>query len=301
MTNLVLSSGHYLDIDAYASCLAYRELLHRLDVNAKATTTASTNASVPKLITDLPLRFDDYTPTERDSFVLLDVSDPKFFDKLVDHNRIVEVIDHHPGFEKYWAERLGDKAEIIKIGAVATQIYERFLQANKQDALTPELCKLLIAAIIDNTLNLKAGTTTPRDLTALEDLMSIGKVDKSWVNEYLEACEASILTDLEAAIKRDTKTFMSTSLPNKLGQVAVLNHELVLEQFDIIKNAFNGNDDWALSVLSLENGMGYFVTDSPVAKKKFETIFDKKFDGNILTLDKFMLRKELLHLTSGHI
>ena len=37
------------------------------------------------------------------------MSDPAYFDKVVDVEKVDEVIDHHPGFEQHWQDRIGDK------------------------------------------------------------------------------------------------------------------------------------------------------------------------------------------------
>ena len=69
-----------------------------------------------------PAAFADYPPTLDDEFVLVDVSDYHHFDPLVVLERVVEVIDHHPGYEHYWAQKLGSAADIRPIGAAATQV-----------------------------------------------------------------------------------------------------------------------------------------------------------------------------------
>jgi len=58
-----------------------------------------------------------------DEFVLVDVSDYQHFDPAVVLEQVVEVIDHHPGFENYWAQKLGSAADILPIGAAATLIF----------------------------------------------------------------------------------------------------------------------------------------------------------------------------------
>lgn len=50
---IVTSGRKYLDIDAYASMIAYRELLRVLGEDVVAVSTALLNQSVPKMIRDL--------------------------------------------------------------------------------------------------------------------------------------------------------------------------------------------------------------------------------------------------------
>jgi len=294
--HVITGGSRYVDIDVYASCIAYRELLNLLDVPAKAITSASLNESVSDLIKMIPLGFDSYTQTKEDKFIVLDVSNPDFFDEIVFHDKIIEIIDHHIGHEDYWHKRPEVKTQIEHIGSVATMIFEKFVSQHKKQYLSTNLCKLLVAAIIDNTLNLKAGITTDRDHLAFYELMQIGNLNDSWPKEYLESCESQILCNLKNAIQSDTKHIFIANVPNALGQLMVFNHEKVLAEQELIKQAFQNKDDWALNLISLRDGKSYLISDSILSRSKLELLFGKKFNGNILELDNFMLRKEIMAL-----
>ncbi len=102
---IITSGRKYLDIDAYASMIAYRELLKSLGENARAITTARFNQSVPKLVRDLEYNLETNAKIPASAeFIILDVSNPDFFDTFVEPEKIIEVIDHHTGFEGYWKE-----------------------------------------------------------------------------------------------------------------------------------------------------------------------------------------------------
>ena len=104
---IIITAGNkYIDIDAYASGIAYTKLLNAFGQKAIFASTATINGSVCKLITNLGFELTrNYTPQKEDNFILVDISNPDFFDKIVDKNRIIEIIDHHTGFEKYWTEK----------------------------------------------------------------------------------------------------------------------------------------------------------------------------------------------------
>lgn len=58
--NIITSGRKYLDIDAYAGIIAYRELQHALGNNqALAISTAPLNQSIPQIIPDLSYSLDD--------------------------------------------------------------------------------------------------------------------------------------------------------------------------------------------------------------------------------------------------
>lgn len=101
---VVTSGSKYIDIDAYASCLAYRDLLRLQGREAVAVSTATLNESITEHLLSLPSYLDTYSPSDDDQFIILDVSNPEFFDKIVRPNSIIEVIDHHAGFEHLWQD-----------------------------------------------------------------------------------------------------------------------------------------------------------------------------------------------------
>lgn len=262
---MILTSGKaYVDIDAYASCLAYRELLLAQGKQAVAVSNAPFAKSISKTIQKIPLEFDSYTITIGDQFIVLDVSDPTHIDSNITHKNIIELIDHRSGHEKFWQERIGDRATIIKIGAVATVVYEKYKAAN----ITPtkDICKLLVAAIVDNTLNSKARITTKRDTDALNSLMEIGGLTKQWIDDYLQECEQAILSDLVDAIKVDTKAFNDPQLPKKLGQIMIFDHKNLDGRSNEIAKAFEGCDNWAMNVIALKDGISYIHNPQGIRK-----------------------------------
>jgi len=299
---VITSGGTYVDIDIYASCIAYREFLAACGRKAFAVSSAPLTASVPEVITSIPLIFDNYKPSESDDFIILDVSDPAFFNKIVNHKNIIEIIDHHPGHEDFWRKRAkeaGVKVQIEPIGSVATIIYEKFVGSGLENKLTADLCKLLTAAIADNTLNLKASITNQRDITAYSNLLKLGGLDETWTRQYLENCEMSILGNLRNAIISDTKNMTLEKLPQKLGQLALYNHEKVLSRADTFREAFAGCDDWAVNIISLKEGRNYIFAENEKSKAKLEKLFGKSFEGAVMRLDKLYLRKEIVALAQS--
>ncbi len=295
MPNIVITSGRkYIDIDAYASMIAYRELLKVIDNNnVIASTTATLNQSVPPLILDLKYSLNESIDDGDDKYILLDVSNPDFFDEQVKPSKIIEIIDHHTGFEQHWDTYHNIKAQIEFIGSVCTLIYEKIIQSGHTEILDTDLCKLLIAGILDNTLNLKASITTDRDRSAYNELLRLGKVPEDFYKEYFSACEAEITKDFEKAIKDDLKIEKAGVLPEAIGQMIVLN----LDNFDYEKmnEFFAAYPEWMMNVILLEEGKSYIYFDGDGVKQRLEQLFDNKCGSdNLLILDKFLLRKQII-------
>jgi len=265
-------------------------------VEVRGVSTAKFNQSISPAITNINLSLDNFAQQQNQKFIILDVSNPEVFDGIVDRNSIIEIIDHHTGFEQYWKGQSNVTSQIEFIGSVCTMIFEKYQARNQLELLTPDLCKLLTAGILDNTLNLKASITTERDINACDSLLSIGNINKSWADEYFLSCQKSIEKNLPTSIKNDVKVeHISDLLPPVLGQLLVLNKDPILARKAEITATMNtyGNE-WIFNLISLSDGKSYIMASDKTTKQGLEKLLKTSFNEDILTLDKFMLRKEIM-------
>jgi len=293
---IITSVKTYIDIDAYAGIIAYRHLLSSLGKVVIGVSTAVINESISPIIKDIELSLDNFDEKGNQKFIVLDVSNPEMFDKIVDNKNIIEIIDHHTGFEQYWKEKNNITTQIEFIGSICTIIFEKYKSFNRLEILNSDICKLLIAGILDNTLNLKASITTERDINAYNSLLKIGYIDKSWGNEYFLSCQELIEQNLLLSIKNDLKIeYVNENLPEVFGQLLVLNKDSILEKKDEIIEIMNGySNEWIFNLISLSDGKSYIISNNEMTKQKIEKLFESNFHENILILDKFMLRKEII-------
>lgn len=293
---IVVTSGKkYIDIDAYASCVAYRDLLRFLGFGAVAVTSAVINESVTLSLQGLAVGFDDYIPVDGDEFVVLDLSNPEFLDGLVEEKRMVEIIDHHPGFEKYWEGRVR-KVQIEPVGAVATVIFERYREAGKLGEMGPEVAKLLMAAILDNTLNFGAKITTERGRTAHMELMKVAGEDEGFTERYFLECQNEIEKDLTTAIRNDTKVVKAEfEALEVMGQLLCWDGKKFLGREGEIRDVLDGmGRSWAMNLISLKDGRSYILVSDDEVVGEIRRLFGGVREGNVVILDRAWLRKELI-------
>jgi len=297
---IVTSGARYIDIDAYACCIAYAELLQKQGIAARAVSEAVINQSVPALIRNWPTNLEaKYQPSSEDTFILVDVSEPEYFETFVDTERIDEVIDHHPGLEDYWQERISEGAIIEQVGAACTQIFEKWERAGMLSEMSKESAGLLMCGILDNTLNFGAEITTDRDRHAYEELNKVAQLSEDWAAQYFEACESEVVADLPQAVKDDTKTmrkFKSFDKPLAVGQLAVWSApELAVGSFDTLKSALEEDQPfWFMNLISIKDGRSYFVTDVPEVQDWLTNLLGVEFDGNLAAATRMWLRKEIM-------
>ncbi|MGY2440432.1 DHH family phosphoesterase [Pseudomonas sp. SDO52101_S400] len=296
---VITSGSAYLDIDAYACCIAYAELLNLQGIPARAVSSAKPNASVSKTVLGWGAALHDYCPTSNDEFVLVDVSDYQHFDPMVVLDRVVEVIDHHPGFEKYWLDRLGPAADIRPIGAAATQVFERWEAAGRLPLISTCSAALLATAILDNTLNFTSRMTGAADVRAYETLARSADLAVDWPERYFLECQESIEKDLCAALAVDLKRMKpETGLPAAFAQMTVWDAgRLIGENEAMISRWMAGQgDDWLLNIIGICENRSFFLAGSDISRQKLSRLLPLEWCGGVAVAERAILRKEILTL-----
>jgi inorganic pyrophosphatase/exopolyphosphatase len=296
---VVTSGSAYLDIDAYACCIAYAELLNCQGVAARAVSGAPLNASIPERLKINGDSLDDYLPTAEDEFVLVDVSDHHHFDPIVVLDQVVEVIDHHPGYEHYWAHRLGSAADIRPIGAAATQVFQRWERADLLPNISQRSAALLATAILDNTLNFTGQMTTAQDVQAYALLARLANLSADWPAQYFIECQAAVESDICAALAADLKQMkLETRLPQVFAQMTVWDADELLRKHGSTINRWMAGqgDDWLLNVISIRDRKSCFLAPAEVSQQKLNHLLPLDWQAGLAVRAPSMLRKELLKL-----
>jgi inorganic pyrophosphatase/exopolyphosphatase len=297
---IVTSGIKFLDIDAYAGCVAYAELLNLQGIKAIGFSSAELNESVTQTIRSWNAPFSaSYTPSDKDSFIIIDVSQPDFIDNNVDLERVEEIIDHHTGYEKFWKEKIGSKANIEFIGAASTLVYESWQKAKLFDRISETSARLLISGILDNTLNFEAEVTTDRDHRAYQELSKVANLPQDWAAQYFKECEESIFADIENALVNDTKIMKFQTLNSDnvaFGQLVVWDAKrAIVEYREIIeKTMASKSEDWFINAVSIGDGQSFLLASNNKVIDWAERILNVKFDNRLARAERLWLRKEIV-------
>lgn len=296
---IITSGSSYLDIDAYACCVAMSELLELKGEKSIAYSDAPFNYSVCRSLIDKN-RLVNVLPCDCDpmqsKYVIVDVSDPNFLGDDLPLERVSAVYDHHVGFEEYWISRIGDGAHIEFIGAAATLIYREWKKVGLQNNMTRSTALLLIAAILDNTLNLTSSNTTEEDRNTFNELCEREQIGEDWITAYFTEVQSNVEADLKCALLNDMKNIgCNDVLPSKIGQLCVWNVQRIMNAIEDIRKWMNEVADvWMLNIIDIRHRRSVFICDSIFYQKKIESIFDIRFKGGIAELSTPYLRKEII-------
>lgn len=299
-SNLIITAGStYLDIDAYACCVAMAELLQLQGRNAIAYSKAPCNYSVCKSLIkagQISEELPSGVSADDAKYIIVDVSDPDFLKSSVPLDNVIGIYDHHVGFEEYWTSRIGDASCIEFIGAAATLIYREWKKAGLQDKMSRSTALLLVAAILDNTLNLTSSNTAQEDIEAFNELCFKEGLDGQWCASYFSEVQSNVESDLKNAIFGDIKTVRNNPvLPSKVAQACVWDADKLLLRLPDTRAWFSEtSDSWMLNVIDIKHKCSYFVCDNECYQAKIEKTFDAHFEGGVARMQKSYLRKEII-------
>ncbi|MFZ2664226.1 MAG: DHH family phosphoesterase [Patescibacteria group bacterium] len=295
----VTLAKYTLDIDSVACAISYAELLNLEGKEATAYIPESLNSSVTDEIKSWGLNYEKEPNTEDIKYVLVDTTDPHTFPKFISEDRIIEIYDHHTGYEEYWNKRIGNKAKIELIGACATLIWEEYKKRGFADNISKVSAKLLYAAIVSNTLNFKATITSPRDAQAFKDLTSIADLPKDWIQNYFIDQEEFIYKNPREAITNDIKIVDFPNLGKKItiGQMELWDSRKFVVDYKHLINEILVTlepNEWFFNAPCISKGKNYVYSESDWIRKVLVDKFGVKFEDGIGETNRLIERKEFV-------
>lgn len=297
---VITAGSTYLDIDAYACIVALSELLNLQGKKAIPFSSAPCNYSVcESIIAGSHIERKLPPCLLKDAkYIIVDVSDPEFLKESVPLDRITEIYDHHVGFEKFWENKIGKNSHIEFIGAAATLIYGEWKKSGLQNKMNRSTALLLIAAILDNTLNMTSSNTTQEDIDTFNALCEKENIGKEWCASYFSQVQSNVEKDLKNALFTDIKTLRNNDiLPSEVAQLCVWNAESLLLRLSQIREWFKCKESWMINIIDIKNRCNYFVCDDECCQRKIEKTFDVAFKSGVAVTKTLYLRKEIIKKT----
>ncbi len=290
------------DMDSLACSIAYSELLNLEGKNATVFIPKEPANSVTKEIKAWNFKYET-EPKKEDledmEFVLVDTTDPHTFPKFVKEEKIIEIYDHHVGYEDYWKEKLGEKAKIEMIGACATLIWEEYKKRGFAEKISQTSAKMLYAAIVSNTLNFKAALTSPRDAKAFEELIPIADMPKDWIEKYFIDQEEYIYQSPRQAVLDDIKIIEFPNLGTKItiGQIELWeSRKFVNDYKPLIKEVLDNFDHqkWFFNAPCISMGKTYALSENEEIKSILKEHFNFVFENDVGEANRLIERKEFV-------
>lgn len=290
------------DTDGVACMLAYQELVAAQPNGAsqlvdrpvvRAGVFGQINGETKAILDFLELE----APCDADLFVeqvdeicLVDTHHLAQLPTTVAAEKVVEIIDHHPGGDAFEGARIQNEL----VGAAATLIAERFATLGA----TPEAGLLLGAAILSNTLEFQAPSTTQRDREALRWLEGSSGFPDRLLDRMREERDRLVRGSTKEVLGRDLKVFAREDGSRVLmAQVEAPNATVLGRRPDVIEalHLIAEEHDTTLvlaNLVDLSLGCSLIVCPEQSLREEAEHNLQLRFDdaGQAWT-DGLMLRK----------
>ncbi|MEB4674986.1 DHH family phosphoesterase [Enterobacteriaceae bacterium G50] len=177
---------------------------------------------VPPLLTD--------SLADRDVW-LVDFTEPTQGPVSLAESNVVGIIDHHRlgGL----VTRLPPEVWAKPVGSSSTLLWQLMTPAHRR-MITPAEARLMLGAVISDTVALRSPTTTPDDKLAVDELSTLAGIDKDAFIAGLLTAKTSIEgLSAKALLNKDIKTFQIRGVKVNAAQIELFSLsqiETVLEE-----------------------------------------------------------------------
>lgn len=304
MRKVICSWIHRLDIDAYACMVALCEVYTHAGDDVAIFLPPHFSSTITKEIASWEHGcFIVKNICRDDELIMVDVSDHHYLWQECDYSldSIIEIIDHHPGSEKFRIDKMWSRAQIERVWAAATLVFERAQDYRCMDVLSDTAIRLLYAAIISNTLNFSSLVTTQRDITAhnvlLLHIYNRRLLSSEWKVSYFKKMDASILKNPEKSIKMDMKKKVRIhEMDYTIWQLELRDSkEFLLEWLQMLYETHkeHNNPHRFFTCPSISEGKTYILTDNQEVIEALSAIYTLyKWEHGYYQVDRLVLRKE---------
>lgn len=241
------------------------------------------NVELPKQVT---------TTNQFHEIVLVDTHHTAQLSKEILLDKVIEIIDHHPSGNPESFPNA--KIQNDEIGAACTIIAERM----KSENIVPDetTAGLMALAIVSNTLNFTAPSTSQRDKNALQWLTTFIEIPDQLIKDMFEARSDVSAISSEEIIKGSLKEFNWGKHKVGISQVEMTDIKTIVQRPDFLNALLQVKTNLSLDYI-LFTGVDILKRTSTIFCPDYETLKvineGMNFNSNQTTfeVDRILLRK----------
>jgi manganese-dependent inorganic pyrophosphatase len=224
--------------------------------------------------------------------ILIDTHNPRQLSADFPLERVELVIDHHPDGD---ATRF-PRAELVNeaVGAAATVVVERWV--DRQELPTQEQATLLGSAILANTRNFTAPSTSPRDRAALAALTQIVSFPDGYVRGLLASNIKDPSASLDELLQSDLKLFDSPHGLLAIAQIEVADAAPLVNRPELHAHLVSlaGSERAVGSLLNIQDvreSRSWLIASSPQVAQLFAALGRQSRSGCVIACNRLVMRK----------
>lgn len=274
------------DTDGVACALSLSRLYPGFEPVITGRLSSETEYVLHSIGLEKPVELSDYNLAEE--LIVVDTHHKSQLGEHFPFEKVCLVIDHHPGGD----DELFSNATIDnrKIGAAASIVGEMLIEAGLMDST---YAQLLQYAIVSNTLNFKAPSTSPFDKEIFDKLAEFYKLDSTSIDKMLK-CPRINSEDVDLLITDDVKIF-----DTPVGKIAISQIESANANFDVdrIKMELNkkyGDGKYMYSIfngVNIDDNSSVVVFSEGISDDEIKLIFGFDSKNGCYKTNEILLRK----------
>lgn len=296
---VIVTSYKNPDLDGVACSIAYAEFLKNKEIQVVSCIFGVPHREAQFVLRKLKLsKVSNQEPIHKEDsqIILVDASDLRGIDNLIDPNQVVEIIDHRK-------ENQADKFRFAKkqielVGSCATLIAEKFFKEHKAPSKASAI--LLYSAIVSNTVNFQASVTTKSDSRMAKWLLNQIKLPKNYLKKMFLA-KSAIKGSLQQALESDFASFEFNSKKLGVAQLEIINATgFIKRKFKQITNALvrlklsKKLDYIFLTIVDIDNSSNIFIVVDKQSERLLAKSLNVKFKDQMATKKGILMRKSLV-------
>lgn len=286
------------DMDGTSCMFAYSELLNKLGIKSNYFIWGTPKKEVGIVCDLFNIKLGGLTQLKSEyDYIAVDLNGLDQMHEIVTVNNLIEIIDHH-SVSKYVPTYVNAKIQIEQVGAAASLVAEKFKENNIKPSRDAAI--LLYYGIISNSINLKAHTTTDKDIEMTEWLKKqCDEISEEKIKEIFEA--KSKIED------KDLRTEMECEIPLVVddkgiivAQLEVANlEEFLIDKKEKIVNVLSHvkeekNPDYIyINCVDILNGYTIVIGCDDDSNRMVEDVFGISMTNGIGKVDDIIQRKEM--------
>ncbi len=293
---MILITGHKNpDTDSYLSAMVAENMFKKLGKNVKAVAQGKPNKETQYVLKYLNLDNLDIISgnVDTEEIILVDHNNPMESVDNLEDIKIVQVIDHH-ALKLQTSYPLNIRME--SLGCTSSILYKMYNENNIE--ITEKIAKLMLSAIISDSLLFKSPTCTDEDRKIASELEKIAGINKE---EYgLEMLKAG--TDISEftaneVINLDRKNMMLKDINASIAQVNTASIEETLKRKEEFEKEMekeieeNNLDLFMLVITDIINSNSVAISKGP-RKEIVEKAYNVKLEDDKAFLKGVVSRKK---------
>jgi len=236
-------------------------------------------------------KFNEYDPEAK--IILVDTHHLIQLPYLTNPKNVIEVIDHHPAGNVEELVNANIKNETI--GAAATIIGRLMLEDNYD--FQKDVAILICAAIVSNTLNFTAPSTSDEDQKIYNIFNKIAGIDDNFIKLMFECKDTILAKSTKDILLSDFKVFNTDTFKYGISQLELTQTDLLISKNDLHLEMFNLSkesevDFFLLNIINILERKSYVLACDDKGEEIINKIFkERNKKGKLYIFNRVLLRK----------